>query len=215
MIQQKKEIASEEAELSSKQEDRRSLQEELATIDREMEQLAKEIEVQKKEKEKLCDEAKDRVLSEAKFMRIKKSITDLALEKIAQLYDLAIQDTKVPRVSPTVTGRIAQETVMPEAPRETQEAQDVPGRQAGSLALGKQEDDLQRSSKVLSPQNTVTHRRFRRFKPKPAVVSESFLGKQATGGFSESDSDDELSRQLDKLNLGSSAPNEKSQQMNY
>ncbi len=138
----KKEIASKEAELSSKQEDRRSLQEELATIDREMEQLAKEIEVQKKEKEKLCDEAKDRVLSEAKFMRIKKSITDLALEKIAQIYDLALQDTKVPRVSPAVTGRIAQETVMPEAPRETQEAQGIPGQQAGPLAPRGHEDDF-------------------------------------------------------------------------
>jgi Mn-dependent DtxR family transcriptional regulator len=48
----------------------------------------------------LSDEIKALKLSEAKAMRLKEKISDLALERIVQLYNLAFHDTKVSRVSP-------------------------------------------------------------------------------------------------------------------
>jgi hypothetical protein len=197
------EIANDEKKLSSKEKERQSLQKNFDTIRLETKQLAEEIDRQKKQKENLSGEIKALKLSEARTMRLKEKISNLALERIVQLYNLAFHDTKVSRVSPIPPKTKGQETVAPEPPRAIQEAHGV-GQQGDPLAPGEQEDDSQRFAEVSTSQNKGMRRRSRKFKPKPARVSESSSGKQATGGFSESDSDDELSRLLDKLNLGSS-----------
>ena len=93
----KDEIAREEKNLSSMKEAKRSHQEKFDTIRLETNQLTDEINIQEKSKEKLRDEIKDLELSEAKAMRRKEKVADLAIERIAQLYGLVLEDTKDPR----------------------------------------------------------------------------------------------------------------------
>jgi hypothetical protein len=51
----------------------------------------------------LSDEIKALKLSEAKAMRLKEKVANLALERIVQLYGLILPDTKVPKSFPSTS----------------------------------------------------------------------------------------------------------------